>query len=236
VVNIFTRPDPYIVELITHELGHRYWFKFMQRGQRGKFESLVRAKPSREESAPSPLVDVRKLVSECRSHFLGLVRAAQQDVDWEQIPRKELAKKYAGAFASFATEELAGVLQALRAGKTYRRCEALAEDFGKFVQDGMAARLFAANPEKWLAKAGALFDRVGKAIEALAQEVSRLPKADPEDTRPVPAVSDYGRSNIDEAFAEVFMRFVLERELTRDQLESFRSVLATASPLVPKAW
>ena len=46
--------------------------------------------------------------------------------------------------------------------------------------------------------------------------------------KPVFPVSTYGRSNIEEAFAEVFARYVLEKNITRDQVESFRSVLARA--------
>jgi len=47
--------------------------------------------------------------------------------------------------------------------------------------------------------------------------------------KPVTPVSDYGASTIEEAFAEVFERYVTEREMNRDQLESFRSVLKTAA-------
>lgn len=43
---------------------------------------------------------------------------------------------------------------------------------------------------------------------------------------PVEAVSDYGKSDIDEAFAEVFAHYVLNYDITRDQMESFRSVLS----------
>ena len=46
--------------------------------------------------------------------------------------------------------------------------------------------------------------------------------------KPVTPVSDYGASTIEEAFAEVFERYVTERDMNRDQLESFRSVLKTA--------
>jgi len=41
----------------------------------------------------------------------------------------------------------------------------------------------------------------------------------------VPLVSAYARSRPTEAFAEVFERYVTERDMTRDQVESFRSVL-----------
>jgi hypothetical protein len=43
----------------------------------------------------------------------------------------------------------------------------------------------------------------------------------------VPLVSEYARSRPTEAFAEVFERYVQESDLSRDQVESFRSVLAS---------
>jgi len=49
---------------------------------------------------------------------------------------------------------------------------------------------------------------------------------------PVLPVSSYGKSNIDEAFAEVFTHYVLEfPPLSRDQLESFRSVLSSMNTI-----
>lgn len=42
----------------------------------------------------------------------------------------------------------------------------------------------------------------------------------------VSAVSDYGSSNPEEDFAEVFSHFVLGRDMTRDQLERFKAFLA----------
>jgi hypothetical protein len=44
----------------------------------------------------------------------------------------------------------------------------------------------------------------------------------------VPLVSEYARSRPTEAFAEVFERYVSESDLTRDQVESFRSVLSSS--------
>lgn len=49
-----------------------------------------------------------------------------------------------------------------------------------------------------------------------------------EDTRSVLPVTPYGGSNIDEAFAEVFRFYVMGEDMTRDQIESFKSVLKTA--------
>lgn len=41
----------------------------------------------------------------------------------------------------------------------------------------------------------------------------------------VAAVSDYGKTDIDEAFAEVFAHYMMNKDMSRDQLESFQSVL-----------
>jgi hypothetical protein len=43
----------------------------------------------------------------------------------------------------------------------------------------------------------------------------------------VPAVTDYGESNPEEAFAEAFAHYVLQKDMTRNQMESLRSVLAS---------
>jgi hypothetical protein len=51
--------------------------------------------------------------------------------------------------------------------------------------------------------------------------------------KPVEPFSDYANSNIEEAFAEVFEGYVFGRDLSRDQLESFRSVLSSVEdPMV----
>jgi len=43
--------------------------------------------------------------------------------------------------------------------------------------------------------------------------------------KPVLPVSEYGASSIEEAFAEVFSKFVLGQDMSRDQLESFKRVI-----------
>jgi hypothetical protein len=46
------------------------------------------------------------------------------------------------------------------------------------------------------------------------------------DPRPVIPVSDYGKNNAAEAFAEVFAWYIMGKDLTSDQKDSFRAVLA----------
>jgi hypothetical protein len=62
-------------------------------------------------------------------------------------------------------------------------------------------------------------------VEEAEKEIS--PHIDPNDPRSILPVSEYGKSNIDEAFAEVFEHYVTGKDMNRDQLESFRSVLAS---------
>ena len=49
-----------------------------------------------------------------------------------------------------------------------------------------------------------------------------------EDKFTVIPVSTYGRTNIDEAFAEAFMHYVCNKDMTRDQIDSFKAVLKKA--------
>jgi hypothetical protein len=61
-----------------------------------------------------------------------------------------------------------------------------------------------------------------------SKDVRDFPSGPDEDgvEKPVAPVSDYGKSSIEEAFAEAFMKYVMEEDMDRDQLESMRSVLA----------
>lgn len=45
------------------------------------------------------------------------------------------------------------------------------------------------------------------------------------DERPVAPVTDYGATDVDEAFAEVFAHYVMGLDMNRDQIDSFKSVL-----------
>lgn len=106
--------DPHLVGYIVHEMGHRYWYKFMKPDQRARFNDLVRTNPSKRTR------------------------------DFPSGPTDESGKE-----------------------------------------------------------------------------------------KPVTPVDDYGASTIEEAFAEVFEHYCLEKNINRDQLESFRSVLSSEEdPLV----
>lgn len=65
-----------------------------------------------------------------------------------------------------------------------------------------------------------------------SEKVRDLPSGPTEDgiEKPISPVSEYGWSNIGEAFAMAFEHYIMGKDMNRDQIESFRSVLASIQP------
>lgn len=61
VVRVFSRPTRFIVELVSHELGHRYWFRQMTETQRERFKALIRVNPQGRRRPDKSLVPVNLL-------------------------------------------------------------------------------------------------------------------------------------------------------------------------------
>lgn len=238
-VNIYSRPGPFIVELMAHELGHRYWFKQMSPTQRAKFESLVRVytKPELRHIPKKEQIDkAEKVVHDTIRNFNGLVSEFERERD---------VSKFTRIFSDAA----------LRQNPIYESLSNLTQDHwdNKKVEAALHAYTGAENSAEvefrrhlvnlkkytseynvqsdgindWIHDARVYIRRLNQAALDYIHLVETLSKRDfdPEDTREVPAVSDYGKSNIDEAFAEAFMHYIMEEDMARDQLESFRSVL-----------
>jgi hypothetical protein len=142
VVKITSPPDRSLVDTIVHEMGHRYWFKFMDGSKRARFEMIVEGDYS-------------------RVHALLL--------NWRRLDSLDI-------------EQFQNMWKKMEAGHALNSVEKLV---------------------------------VRKAFEELGLKAG------------VPLASAYSESHIAEAFAEAFERYVLERELTRDQVESLRSVLSS---------
>lgn len=88
----------------------------------------------------------------------------------------------------------------------------------------------------WLADMDKLLDAAHEAadtyIDAAAKEFNTREAArwkEQHSREDVEPVSTYGKSNIDEAFAEVFSHYVMGYDMTQPQMESFRAVLRSAS-------
>jgi hypothetical protein len=93
-------------------------------------------------------------------------------------------------------------------------------------------QIFATDADIYLVKA--TVDQNKRVQEKLDVAEKGRQEAWEADPRAVLPVSEYGKSNIGEAFAEVFAHYVLGADLTRDQLESFRSVLSSEDDVLAR--
>jgi len=248
-VSIFSRPSSFIVELVVHELGHRYWFKQMRSSQRAKFESLVK---THTVSRPAKTVEV-KLVRE------SMIQPYRKAIDTWGSNLEKAVTKYSGLgdeskltdlsrqfsneiIDAIATPEFDTTPEVDKAKDEAYRTRA---KFHEHVDDfyGVTDETKAT----WTAEALVLVHTLvaealiylDSAVVAHNEQAHQKAKNDPatkawlesyeNNPAPVAPVSTYGASNIDEAFAEVFAHYVLEVDMSRDQVESFRSVLAAVS-------
>jgi hypothetical protein len=249
-VQIHIRPKQYLVDLVVHELGHRFWFKQMSNTQREKFKSLVKVhtkpKPhglkTKEPVLPVEVGDrlgkLKKLESEVRKELRDVKNT---DVFERQTMRSNLRNLVFKAH---------GYARLLRVNPEAQK------EFNSFLEDADNLRktigdasfdLKLDNYDSWFRAMSDLveefFDTLTLYVnsvsdyhnelssERMSPETKEWWGSYEENPATVPAVSDYGRSDIDEAFAEAFMHYVLELDMTRDQLESFRSVFARTNPM-----
>ncbi len=258
-VTIFNRPGAFIVELMAHELGHRYWFKQMRAEQRAQFSDLVKV-----HTAPRPtnpinvrMVKDRDIIEGARNQVLRAQDRAEQRLErvrkYDLAHITPLAQHGVGQDGWAFTDDIISAMESLDVDKdlgpevaglkddVYKTRAKLTEHFNGF------SLVHSEGHQEWLDEAKQLIDQI--AAEALIfidfatqrhnERAREKLKADPatlawvdsleNNPAPVPAVSTYGASDIDEAFAEVFAHYVMGYDMTRDQMESFQAVLKTAS-------
>ena len=261
-VTIFSRPGPFIVELMIHELGHRYWFKSMSQTQRGKFETLVKTHTVERPQMPADVVfysaqDIDKAKNPLRdvekSIRASVERASKYAPD-KITPLARMGISRDGRDFVQSIEYVYDLLSRMGVnddpkvreviGKVQATSEKVTEHFAAFSNVTTPEA-----QETWADQAMSLVRDCLLAAVAVVEETYKAKnrktlEEHPEarewlmslknNPAPVPAVSNYGRSNVDEAFAEVFMHYVTGTDITQDQAESFRAALRTAStePLV----
>lgn len=254
VVDLTTADLNEVAEVIAHELGHRYWYKFMSSAQRAEFKALIDVKAhkytKKEEiealkdahserlwrletkrqdavealqgfegakdilemydawsNAVSPMLDVEDRVDDSPLHPrlslkpFPIARSDYAKIEREHKTLKAQAEKVYDLFESFAVKHLEG-----------KDNIQVTPELTKLLKN-------------WRREVGdALWDLI-TASEKLNEKAQRAQIRQINYTA-IP-VSDYGRSNIKEAWAEVFAYYVMGHDLTRDQIESFREVLAS---------
>jgi hypothetical protein len=246
-VRLYTKPSARAVYAIIHELGHRYWFKSMSQEQRGRFSTLVKVHTVHQpEGAPRHLKVMHFTNRDIASGHHAVDRFA--DRFHPLIDKLESSSNPAGLLRAMAAA-LEGLTKDLRRFTSlvddtkvlsgpaidlhneYDLPLGQAErQLGKAIdrQDRAAIDQGAIDV---VTAAHAWVDAAAKAFNAVADEQLSGLEGGPEwlssyvdNPAPVVPVSAYGKTNIDEAFAEAFAHYVLEFDITRDQLESFASV------------
>lgn len=221
-------PSNFFTSAVIHELGHRFWFKFMRPEQRARYNSLVRTNPSKQvRDLPSghyndldvdfDLGKVKASVMTMLGHLGAEVKELMDDgvlvkkgpslVPLYERKLKALLPNLPEVPWKGAEEAISVALAALDGLSLLDEREAGSLDtqawFDQWVDDtGVAAKMF---------------------TQFFKQMAARLEAA----RKPVAPVSDYGKSSIEEAFAEAFERYVGNVDMDRDQIETFRSVLAS---------
>jgi len=257
-VTIFNRPGVFIVELMVHELGHRYWFKQMGSSQRAKFEALVKTHTKPRPSKPT--VDVRMFkdadIDDSKRKVLRAQDRAEQRltrvVNYNLANLTPLARDGVGKDGWVFGNDIIDAVTSLDVDKdlgsevdrlkddVYKTKAKLTEHFEDFTL------LRPEGKDTWLTEARQLISQIVSealifidfAVQKHNERAKEKLKNDPatlewmesyeKNPAPVAPVSTYGASNVDEAFAEVFAHYILEYNISRDQVESFRSVLKTA--------
>lgn len=268
-VRIFSRPSAFIVELMAHELGHRYWYKSLSSTQREQFKDLVKVR-----TRPKPKMDGYEpdiLGPEVAREAMINVDAASDSVravvrEFDKSRLRWFAKvidKYEDPFSRAAMAFRDAIYTAVQTRATISsKAKAAWDDLDKAVTEAwkhlfnsreLSARVtkhpdgsdwnvvFKTEKAHWIAELADLLHVVRSTAEkyvtsciedhnarqrTLAEDVVREWQAEQDAiVKPVLPVSDYGGSNIDEAFAEVFAWYVLDRKLNADQEASFKAVL-----------
>lgn len=254
-VTCYVRPRPFVVELMLHELGHRYWFKHMRPEQRQRFNGLIKtytkARPNdavkmnlwkipdtkwwkgevtearnllqREiDAAPDGSINVRRIMDLSQNLIDGALKFLKEDpIEGDLKTHQDELWDAKNAFTDVATRP-----------PNFGNEDSLL----KWMQE--SERLL----RELTTEAYVYIDikrlRHNEAQKALA--LSHAPTKEwlesyDQNPNPVVPVSDYGKSDPDEAFAEVFAHYCLNEDMSRDQMESFRSVLSERGSNLRKA-
>jgi len=231
-----------------HELGHRHWYKFMSSAQRARFADMVQVRTTK------PKLENAHLFSD--SDLNGLKASVRKEIETGEVYVNQARKKQKVTptlaldwikkrMAPWFGKDLIGLPVVKRLERMDLTPEAAtkASSYLNDVRDAaknLERRANEANSmeldktESWIDDIDQLLQVLSTSaliyIDYAAKLHNDIMEADPEVqawlSGRVPAVTYYGGSNPEEAFAEAFAHYIMQKDMTRDQMESMRSVLA----------
>lgn len=124
-VRITAPPNNQLVSTVVHELGHRYWFKFMSPPQRARFNALVKTNPSEKvRDFPSGDKDedgVEKPVAPVSDYGKSSIEEAFAEVFEHYVLNKDMARNQIESFKKVLTKTAAEKLVERFAAETTTR-------------------------------------------------------------------------------------------------------------------
>lgn len=96
--------DSYLVDYIVHEMGHRYWYKFMKSDQRARFNDLVKTNPSEKirdfPSGPTDEGGKEKPVTPVSTYGASTIEEAFAEVFEHYCTEEEINRDQLESFRS----------------------------------------------------------------------------------------------------------------------------------------
>lgn len=222
LVELTGPPDDQMLKTLIHELGHRYWYKNMGQEQRAKFENVVQTRAGPKGGSKKRLVakvqaHTSRLVA--LFHTLGLSDVAKRDAAREELRDEEMPAGigvWEFYMVGWRDPNSAPALRS-RYTNTMRLIPPVFDHMDHLGASGGGWE--EKTQPQWVK-----YSRKGKTLaQRMGDAILRYIEVVPGDVEPV---SDYGGTKPNEAFAEAFAWYVLERSMTRPQIESLRAVMA----------
>jgi len=224
-VSIFSRPAERLPHLIAHELGHRYWYRHMSSGQRKEFEDMITLTPENPEWILRNWKMDNDSWYDLLNWGLGKLQEGSTAVNYGALNHACVEKTrnifwnlYKSLGDAFDSETAASVSKQLDLDRLNEQVNNLSSDI----------YLPLIGPDTDWADLKKRADR----LYAVASEIGKK-LTDLKLRERVWPVSEYGFSNIDEAFAEVFASYVVGKGINnRSQVDSFKHVMRLARQTV----
>jgi hypothetical protein len=256
-IQIRMAPSKRTTKLVIHELGHKFWYTEMTQKQRDRFESFVNVESNMKETLKvckqkeKDLLEnfktMRNTLYEIREKWQTLTAANRQDMQ-RIVNDARLAEM--SHYNIVRIENITKLfLQAAQELPDAPEVPEVAEASGDLIQrlkvlEQRASFAAFANKLEFPAKPPQMDTWVKRADVAIYQQYQMCRKfidqikkdfVGASERRFVSPVSTYGAKDISEAFAEAFLYYVTGRDMTRDQVDSFKSVLKEAETLQKEA-
>lgn len=244
VIRVYMRPSPLVIELVAHELGHRLWYKRANLDLRNEFARVVKVYDNvlcRDMNVKFDINTPFRVVAVALEQLTNLRNDVIANKAYRAVDAQKVAEMVGRMVLDRAFSRSALLGSSISnnrrvSNETFRKSPdvwAPIVDYYKTVglgrdragDDALAKPMPLAFIQAFKEKAVGYLADISEEHRRSSMALRVQCELKYEGDERVPAVSMYGRQSIAEAFAEVFAYYVMERDLTRPQIDTFRRVL-----------